>query len=139
MALFQGPGSANMLGSSPSSTGCPPAAHSRSSPGSSLLCSHSSWCDCFSSVTNFDQNPNLYKRPRSLVSNLTYKTHRMQMQRAIKSCVIISVCVCVYVLGNVLNIQSCFYFYSSASLCGECSECPHFRHPEGWFSFENEL
>lgn len=45
VVLSQGPGSASMLGSSPSSTGFPPEDHSRSSPGSSLLCSHSAWCD----------------------------------------------------------------------------------------------
>lgn len=48
-----------------------------------------------------------------------------------------SVCVCV--LANVLNIQSCFYFYSSVSHCSERSECPCLRHPEGCFSHEMEF
>lgn len=43
----------------------------------------------------------------------------------------------LFVLGSFLNTQSCFYFYSSASHRGECTECPHIRHPGGWFSFEN--
>lgn len=47
---FQGPGSASMLGSSPSSTGFPPEDHSRSSAGSSLPCSHSAWWDCVEGV-----------------------------------------------------------------------------------------
>lgn len=69
-----------------------------------------------------------YPSPNSKLSNLISSSTCV-------SCSLRFACV----LGNVLNSQSCFYFYSSASHCNERSECPHLSSPAGWFSFEKEL
>lgn len=134
-----------MLGSSLSSTRFPPEDHSRSSQGSNPLCSHSACCVfvcecvcvcrkvtlgvCSDAKTNFSH---LWPTCSSNASNSRERYWKQQAIR--KYCVfecVYQVAWDLHVLGSFLNIGPCFYFYSSASHRGECTECLHIRHPGG--------